>query len=286
MNKFPIPPEYGLILNAFNQTATLRAAAALLETDPASLVRKAQMISHNYGYLEKVGNRWIVTDSGQRIAQWTDDFINSQKALLLEKSRFRIAAFSWLAEEVLIPNFKRLEQQAGSQYEWSYKILLSDLEQEIIQSRSDYVISGYAPTDPTIAYKKISNHPWIVIIPTQWKKQTAGLSSDKLIQFLQTKPYIRMTTLAPEQVLGFKPDRHANLSVDGVIGVRAAVASGLGWGHVPAMSARSSLLENKIVSLKLPTLMKDEVSLWWLRARKDTATQVKNLVKWISEFEM
>lgn len=286
MNKFPIPPEYGLILNAFNQTATLRAAAVLLETDPASLVRKAQMISHNYGYLEKVGNRWVVTDSGQRIAQWTDDFINSQKALLLEKARFRIAAFSWLAEEMLIPNFKKLEVLAGEQYEWSYKILLSDLEQELIQSRSDYVVSGYAPTDPTIAHKKISNYPWVIIIPARWKKQITGLSPEKLTQFLQTKSYIRMTTLAPERVLGFKHGQTANLSLDGVVGIRAAVVAGLGWSHVPAMSVKSYIHDDKLMALKLPTYMKDEVSLWWLRSRKDTAVQVKNLVKWISDFEM
>ena len=206
--------------------------------------------------------------------------------MLLEKPRFRIAAFSWLAEEMLIPNFNKLDSRLNLQYEWSYKILLSDLEQELIQSRSDYVVSGYAPNDPSVAYKKISSYPWVVVIPAAWKKQIMGLSHEKLILFLQTKPYIRMTSLSSEKVINFKPKNISNLSLDGVVGVRAAVFTGLGWSHVPAMSIKSHINENKVAALKLPTILKDEVSLWWLRSRKDTSTHVKTLTKWISEFEM
>lgn len=283
---YPIPTEYCLIVNAFNQATTLRGAAILLNTDPAGLVRKVQKISSEYGFLQKTGNRWTVTESGRRVAQWTDEMLISQKKLLDEKPRLRIAAFTWLAEEMLIKNFRKLEVAFNSKYSWSYKMVASNLEQEILQSRSDFVITGHAPNDPTIGHKKITVLPWVVIIPHPWKKDVSGKSKDQLIAFLQSKPFIRHATMNPEQVLGFQTDTTSNLIVDGVIGLRSAVINELGWSAVPAMSVQGALREKKVIKLNIQTHIKDEVSIWWLRARKDSASNVGAIVKWISDFSV
>jgi DNA-binding transcriptional LysR family regulator len=165
MLKFAIPPEYCLIINAFNQADSLRGAASLLGKDPPSLVRKVQKISAEFGYLQKVGNRWAVTESGRRIAQWTDEILQSQVELAQEKAVLRISSFSWLAEEMLIPEYHRLKKMLKPNQSCTFKITASNQEQELIQSRSDLVIQGHAPTDPSIAYKRVSSYDWIVVTP-------------------------------------------------------------------------------------------------------------------------
>ncbi|MFL5811954.1 MAG: LysR substrate-binding domain-containing protein [Bdellovibrionia bacterium] len=284
MLNYPIPPEYCLIVNAFNQADTLRGAAQLLNMDPAGLVRKVQKISAEYGFLQKVGNRWAVTESGRRVAQWTDEIINSQKRLQDEKPRMRIAAFTWLAEEMLIPEFDRLSSAFEPKYSWSFKMIASDLEQELIQSRSDFVIHGTAPRDPAVAYKKVSTHPWVVVVPYSWKKHVLGLSEVQLIAFLQSRPFVWHSVTNPEQVLGFRPRQLCDLAVDGVIGLRSAVAHELGWSALPAMSARTYVVEKKIHTLNLRTHIRDDVSIWWLRARRDTASISKAIIKWVAEY--
>lgn len=286
MKTFSIPPEYCLIVNAFNQASTLRAAALLLNTDPAGLVRKVQKISDEYGFLQKVGNRWAVTESGRRVAQWTDEFIISQQKLMDERPRLRIAAFTWLAEEMLIKNFEQLNMLFNSKYAWSYKMIAADLEQELIQSRSDFVITGHAPNDPAVAHRKISTYSWVVIVPYSWKKQVSHLENNKLVQFLQTRPFVRHATMNPEQIMGFPIEMTSGLMVDGVIGLRSAVANGIGWSAVPAMSVQTLLKEKKAYRVDLPTNIKDEVSIWWLRARKDSFEHIKPIAKWISEFSV
>jgi DNA-binding transcriptional LysR family regulator len=172
MRNFLIPPEYGLIVKAFLRASTLRKAAVLLETDPASLVRKVQRISSEYGLLQKVGNRWVVTEAGQRVAQWTDESIARQADLLEVKPRVRISSFSWLAEEFLIPNFSLLNNLAEFKYKWSFKTIASELEKELINSETDFIITGHAPNDPIVAHKKLSSLNWVVIVPSAWKKKS------------------------------------------------------------------------------------------------------------------
>lgn len=285
MIKFPIPPEYCLIINAFSQGSTLRGAASLLEMDPPALVRKVQRISSEYGYLQKVGSRWALTEAGRRVAQWTDEFITSQTKLTEEKSQLRLAAFAWLAEEMLIPRFTELQQSLpGSSF--AIKITATDLEQELIQSRSDLVVHGHAPNDPTVAHKKIFTYPWVVVVPYSWKKLSASLSNDELIHYLQKKDFISYSKINSEPLLGFKPEIVSTLTLDGVIGVHAAVASSLGWSLLPAMSVQSSLREKKIFKLNLSTQIKDEVSVWWLRSRRDMAQPAKAVATWISKFQI
>lgn len=286
MLKFTIPPEYCLIINAFNQTDSLRGAAALLEIDPPSLVRKVQKISSEYGYLQKVGNRWAVTESGRRIAQWTDEVIQSQANLTLEKSVLRISSFSWFAEEMLIPEYHRLKKLLRPNQSCAFKMTASNLEQELIQGRTDLVIQGHPPTDPTIAYKRISSHNWVVVIPYSWKKQFINLNDYQILELLQKKNFIRHIGLNPEKVLGFQPIMKSHITADSVIGLRSAVVHEEGWSTLPAMSVHNYIREKKLIKLNLPTHLKDDVSVWWLRARKDMTETAKITAKWASEFQI
>lgn len=130
MIKFTIPTEYCLIINAFNQTSSLRGAANLLGVDAPSLVRKVRKISLEFGYLEKAGNRWIVTESGRRVAQWTDEMIKSQSEMAQIKSSLRISSFAWLAEEILIPTYPHLKRLLKKDQTCTFKTTAANLEQD------------------------------------------------------------------------------------------------------------------------------------------------------------
>ncbi len=176
MEKFLIPPEYCIILNALKTEGSLRGAATSLKIDPATLVRKFQILSTEYGLILKTNNKWVVTEKGERVILWLEGSIAHQKLILNEKPQMRIASFAWLAEQKLIPNFPMLDQLTKCKYSWVFKTLASDLEQELINGRSEYVVTGHAPNDPLIAFKKISSHSWKVIIPYQWKSEISRLN--------------------------------------------------------------------------------------------------------------
>lgn len=284
--KFLIPPEYGLIVNAFNQAPTLRGAANLLGIDPAALVRKVQTISQEYGYLEKIGNRWTLTDLGRKVAFWTEEVINSQKMLLEESSRIRISAFPWLIEEALVPSFENLNSSLKDKFKWSFKMAAVDLEADLIHNRTDFVIHGKSPQDPDIAHRRIVSYPWVAVAPASWKSNVTRLGTPQLIEFLNKQAFCRHSDLNPTTVLGYSPETLHDLHLDGVIGIRSAVIHEMGWSVLPAMSVQNALKEKKLIKLNLPITYSDDVSIWWVRSRKDIANQVKQIATWIQKIEV
>lgn len=286
MLNYPISPEYCLIVNAFSQRDSLRGAAQLLGTDPAALVRKVQKLVNEHDFLQKAGNRWVVTESGKRVAQWTSEFIASQAQLNAEPARLRIAAFTWLAEEMLIPQLPHLQELLSSEINWSIQMTASDLEQELIRSRADFVIHGTAPNDPAVAHKRISNYPWVVVAPYSWKNAASDLAPKQLVEFLNSRPYVRHSQINPDRILNFVPSHFANILVDGVIGLRAAAVNNMGWTALPAMSVQSHLASKQLLKLKVPTFYADDVSVWWLRANKQSATRARHIGKWLSAFSV
>lgn len=128
-----------------------------------------------------------------------------------------------------------------------------------------YIVTGHAPNSPSIQHKKSKTYPWIAICPSQWEKKFENLSETKVTALLSELPYVRHAEVNPEQYLPFKPVITFNCIMDGIIGVRSAVAAGYGWSLVPAMSVQSLAREKKIFTIDINPKIKDEFSLWWIR---------------------
>ena len=284
MDSYLIPTEYCLLVSALRQANTLRATSALLKVDPATLVRKFQKISSEYDLLMKNNQKWVVTEKGHRVAQWFEESVASQKVILEQKPKIRVASYSWLAEQKMIPHFAKLDSLTNFKFGWEFKTLYSDYEKELLNGQTDFVVTGHAPNDPLIAFKKLASLDWKVIVPYAWKKEVTGLNERELIEYLQKKPYIRFSKINPANNFKFDVGELSSLQIDGTIGIRSAVANGLGWASIPAMSASDMLEDKRLFELNLQTLITDHVSLWWLRSRKDAASLAKTLTKWVSYF--
>lgn len=283
MLNFHIDPDYCLVIKALSEAGTLRGAAILLGTDPAHLTRKVQKISAQHDLIRKAGSKWILTESGRKLAQWVDESIVRQKVLLEQKPLLRVACYTWLAEQMLIPGFPRLNRITGNKMAWSFNVVADDLEKEIISGRTDYVITCHSPNDPLIAHKKFTPDPWYVVVPASWKKEIGKKKGEELIAYLQAKPFLRLANLNPDQTLGFAHKNQSELLIEGIIGVRAAVISGLGWSCLPGFSLITAFKNEEVLKLDLPSATKGDLSVWWLRSRKDAQDNVKALSKWVSE---
>lgn len=283
MINFPIPTEHCLIVKALHEAGSLRAAAVLLDMDPAHLTRKIQSIPEEPNLIQKVGNKWILSDLGKRVALWVDEGILSQTTLLEEKPMLRIACYTWLAEQMLIPGYKTLNEITQNRYSWGFNVVASNLEQEILSGRSEYVITCHAPNDPLIAHRKFSPDPWMIVVPASWKKELGKMKDDQLIEYLRTKPFIRLASTDAEHTLGFAAGKSSELQINGVIGVRAAVISGLGWSCLPSYSMIEPLRNKQLIQLDLKSATQGELSVWWLRSRKDASDRVKHMAKWVTQ---
>jgi DNA-binding transcriptional LysR family regulator len=278
MNHFKIPPDYARILNALSQTPSLREAAKLLHLDPAALTRKVQKISDEHGLIYKSAQKWIISEKGRLFISWANESIARLDEILEEDLSINISAYTWMAEQVLLPNFKKLNQLIPD-CSWFIKTNSVEIEKEIIKNVTDFAITRYPPTDPSINYKKILIQPWVIVLPEAWRKNLPA-NSAQIRKELDKLPYIRMANRNAEDILSFEPQIFSNLMVDGFIGIRTAVSQGIGWSCLPKASV--SLIERKgIHTVELPGVTKDSICLWWLRSRKDLLPLTKKLIQWL-----
>ncbi len=284
MEKFLIAPEDCLIVRALAQNSSLRETALALKCDPASLVKKAQRISAEHGLLEKLRGRWVLTEKGRKLILWVNEAMSEQSMLLKERRQVTLTSTMWFAEQVVVPRLAHLDILTGRELAWQVKTAADEMEFELLNGQSDFVLACHAPNDPAIAHRRLAREEWCLIGPKSWSAKIRNLRSENLQSFLQDKPLVRHLDINPWQALGLSPEGpEASVVVDSLISVRSAVETGAGWSVVPRLLVLSSLKRGDLVAWSGPVAMRGDICLWWLRARRERDTSVRVLSEWLGD---
>ncbi len=284
---FQISPEDCAALQAIHQTQSLREAAALLNCDPAALVRKVQRIALDPTLIHKVKGRWVLAERGERAVQWLEESSLRQRQILNEIPRLRFTTTMWLSEQVVIPFLPELSAELSQEFLWSIRTQ-PNIETELLNGLTDFALSWHAPVSPAIAHSRIAQQKWIVIAPAAWEKSLRAQSPAEKIDFLRSKPFIRHADLNPHILFPAELaiDDSRCLWLDNFISVRSAVSCQQGWSCVPELLVYSpSSRKNSfgITTVDLPTHAYGHYSLWWIRARRDLKEIHRKLARWLEK---
>ena len=275
MDQFLISPDDCLILRAFKSTASLREAAKLLNCDPAGLQRKTIRISEDYGYLQKIKGRWALTDSGKALVGWLEESIIAQRKLLSGDSSIRIAATTWMIEQLLIPKTNDLLKALSSKSHLQFSTPLN-FETHLIEGACDFVVVCHPPEDPAIAHRQLFKEEWVAVIPAAWGLKKAVVGD------LLNRPFIRHEQINPEI---FKVTAPTLMTVDNLISVRSAVQHGLGWSIVPKILVSDLIKRKEIIALQEEIPMDRKLCVWWLRRRSESKKMANQLCIFIQRFQ-
>lgn len=283
MSQYLIPPEDCFIVRTFKEATSLRSAAAALNCDPAGLLRKVHRISKDYDLLTKANGRWVLTKKGLAIANWVESTLLSQQQALDSKISLRIGTTTWYSEQLIVPALGRLRKSIPELGE--LQILTPEkAEMSLLNHELDFNIACYTPNDPLIAYKKVIKEKWAVIAPIAWQSDLKKLDRKQTLEFLSTKTFVRHQELNPNFVLPhcvYPVEKF--LVIDHLVGVRAALISGLGWSCVPEMLLRSYQFNEKIIRLDLETSLQHELCISWLRNRPDIKELAGKMTAWLQQ---
>lgn len=271
MSQYTISPEDCLVLLAIRNSQTLREAARLMGSDPGGLLRKVQRIASEHDVLQKTQGKWRLTDKGLALVGWTQESILSQRKLLLSASVLRIASMSWLSERILIPETNSLKKQLGETTEVQYSVPNDDFENALTEGDCDFVVTCYPPENPIIAHKQLMPEKWSIAV-------SAGLGKD-----LSEIPLIRHTDLNPHALLParFSEELKSSVSVDNLIGVRAALVSGLGWSLVPTALIKTEIRAGILIEIEGELKFERKICLWWLRSSSQSRKKSSLLAAWL-----
>jgi DNA-binding transcriptional LysR family regulator len=284
MDKFLISPDDCLILKAFRDSKSLREAAQLLECDPAGLARRVQGISSQYGFLQKVNNRWQLTARGLDLVAWTEASIQTQKKVLSVKSSLRIGSTTWFTEEVLIPNVRGLKDSIGD-LPLHFSVPDKEFQLALIDGSVDLVIVCHPPESPEIEHRQLADEAWALIAPADWRKELLGKKAGSLEELVK-RPFVRHSDLNTDLFLpdGIGPVSESGITVDHLVGVRSAVRAGHGWSIVPRLLVHRHLQAGLLIEFDHQLTVKDRrVCLWWLRNRMDMKRLAGKVGHWVKD---
>ncbi len=111
MEKFIVSSDDCLILKAFKESSSLREAAKLLNCDPAGLARRVQVISSEYGFLQKINGRWCLTSGGLDLVAWTEETISISSAGFGKNRTHPYRNDDVVSEQILVPNLPKLQKK-------------------------------------------------------------------------------------------------------------------------------------------------------------------------------
>lgn len=263
MDRYALSSDDCLVLLAIHKSRTLREAARLLGCDPGGLLRKVQRIAGEHDVLQKNHGRWQLTEKGCVLVGWTQETILTQKKLLHSEGMLRIASTSWFAERVLIPATTALRAQFHND-EIQYSALPGNFDAALVEGDCDFVVACHPPESPLVAHRRICPERWSLVVPAS----LLGRRSRKISPAdLSALPFVRHRDLNPAALLPFRDGVKIKtaISADNLIGIRAAVLSGLGWSYVPTALVRGEIEAGLIVEIEGEARSDRNVCLWWLR---------------------
>lgn len=284
MDQFVISSDDCLVLKAFRDSSSLREAAQLLGCDPAGLARRVQSISQQYGFLQKVNNRWQLTARGLDLVAWTEASIQSQRKILLEKARLRVASTMWFSEEILIPAAMKLKKILGEDLSLSFSVPDKGFELSLLDGSADFVIVCHPPENPEIEHRQVLEERWVLIVPPTWKKDFKAKDEKNILE-LSRRPFVRHSEMNHDLFLPDFPElTESGLMLDNLIGIRSAVSQGHGWSLVPEILVRRYLREEKLFQVPYEIPIHDrKVCVWWLRHRFETRRQATKMTAWLKD---
>lgn len=280
MEKFLVSSEDCLILKAFKESGSLRSAAQLLNCDPASLARKAQAISTNYSFLQKINNRWQLTNQGLEIVAWTDIGIESQKKIFSGRSSIRIAVPTWFSHEVALPKLKKFNGQLDANLNFSMITPHKSLELSLLDGSIDFAITDELPLSTDVSHKIITREKLVPVSSYDWKEDFEGTPEQSI---LKSKPFLHNNQIRENTILHLLENyKKAYYQFDNPLTVKEAVLQGLGWSILPEIITARPLAEKKLYLLPFDFLIEERnISVWWLRQRLDIRHKINTVCEWV-----
>ena len=283
MTNYLIAPEDCQIVHKFRSAKSLRSVAEELNCDPSGLLRKVHRIASDHNLLLKVNGKWELTKKGHAVAKWVDESLLSQKQAISASDSMKIGTTTWFSEQLIVPSLTKLKEELPDTKDF-HILTPGNPEQALLNYEVDFNITCYIPNDPLISYKKIRKEKWVVVVPKKWATKLKDAGPEQAIKFLSKQTFIRHPELNLHKVFPQVVNTIENfLVIDHMLGIRSALANGLGWSCIPELLTKSPQFKNSISIVNIPTEHDHEVCLSWLRSRHDIKPICQKLTKWLVE---
>jgi DNA-binding transcriptional LysR family regulator len=249
--KFLVSSEDCELLLALEQAVTLLDLSDFQKRDVSVLSRRLNKIKAETNFLKKINGRWILTEDGLALNQWTKKAINDQQILSSQKQVIRIATTREFSSKLLIPNLIKLDLMN------SIDIVVTDGESEklLLDGLADIAIDCGTPYHPDIRFKKVATERMMIISSKKFYKKNKLLNGDDYLHFVRND----ISNLQQEMELKLNP----KFTFSDLASLRSAIMSDLGFGLIPYYVIQDDLKSNLLHDYQIQLEAQTSFGVWW-----------------------
>ena len=279
-NKFLISSQECELLLAFERTGNLQDLAEYLAKDISVVSRNLKSLAEKSNLLEKQNRKWILTAQGKSLNSWTREAIYSQKLATQRQKSLKIACTREFAKKVLLPQTRILVGDDSI----SVSIISTDegIEKIIGKGEADFGFDCGRPIDPSIAFKRLVNEPFVVVASPKFVKREKVKTYDELkqkdlLKFSRTENLILDLDVRATHYYGTISDLSSLIE---------ACLLGYGWAILPKYTVKKELTEKKLIAVPGLTLPSERYGVWWLRERHSVKPWVNKAIQWLKKQDL
>ena len=274
---FGLDSEHCELLAAFESVGSLTELAALRGRDLSVISRQMQKVAEIAPVLEKRHGRWILSELGRQLAQWTRDAAMRQRQILREETVLRIASTREFTARVLAP---RLRTLLRSDERVALSILTAEdgVERLLLDGRADLGFDCGSPADPVLRFKASADEAFAVVAAASLLRRRRIATTSDLLAL----PHLRYQRAAAPRLLQLSHEvPNIVATFNDIAAIREACVSGLGWAVLPLYAVRRELQSRALTQLPLWKIRNERFGVWWMSGRTDLEPWIERASRWL-----
>lgn len=278
--RFIVTSQECELLLAFEAKTNLEDLALLLKKDVSVVSRNLKSISQKNNLLEKQNGKWVLTEKGRALNNWTRDAIYCQRLSLEQQQNIKIASTREFASRVLLPNCADLVEIGSA----SLSIISTDagIERLILAGNADFGFDCGRPNNPSIAFKRLIRERFVVVASPSFVEKFNincfdDLEDKHLLRFMRNEGSVWDLDTVAHYSFGTFSD---------MANVRDASRLGYGWAVIPYYMVKKEIDDGDLVIVSGKEFPDQMFGVWWLRERKNLSSWIEKASAWLLRQEL
>ncbi len=272
--KFLLNSDDSELLLALEASESLLELSILMKRDASVLSRRLNKMSQETNFIKKLNGKWILTDKGLALNQWTRKAINEQSFIFSTKQTLKIASTREFASRILIPNLEKIIPQ-----NCTIEIVTTDGQSEnlLLDNLVDIAIDCGTPYHPDIRFKKVLPEKMVLVSSKLFYKKNKILTDSNYLHFVRND----INMLQEELNLKLNPKYIFN----DLSSLRAAITSNLGFGYIPYYVVKLDLQNKSLHDYEVNFKSPMSFGVWWKKDFKNNEL-ISNLTNFLKTIEL
>jgi DNA-binding transcriptional LysR family regulator len=272
--KFVVSSDDCELLLALEKAENLSELSVFIKRDISVLSRRLNKISSESSMLEKLNGKWILTEDGLKLNNWTKKVLNEQNLLFLKNKTIRIGTTREFAARILIPYLKNFNFS-----NMLIEIITSDGNSEnlLLDNSIDVAIDCGTPYHPDIRFKKVVKEKMLVVASKSYFLKNKKFKSEDYLHFTRTD----INSLQEELNLKLNP----SFIFNDLSSLKAAILSNLGFGLIPYYVVQEELKNKTLYDYEINLKSPMSFGVWWRHDFKNKEL-INSLIDFLKKVEI